>query len=248
MRAREPSRVFLECWSPDAGVSLRVTFAELSEMMIAAALWLRDGVGIGAGESVALLAGNSVAYLSVSFGAMAIGAVSLNLNWRQPADVTEALLGSLKPALLVASAEHRAVASRCHRATGVRMALLETICCVEQGSLPFRPPPADEAEAVRSQVRSLSPSAVAAVFFTGGTTGVPKAVPHTHAGLHWLCKGLLAMCPGPFEAATEEAGALALMPYYHVMGFVASTLFCFVAGCRAYVLAGAAHTQARRQP
>lgn len=60
----------------------------------------------------------------------------------------------------------------------------------------------------------------AAVFFTGGTTGTPKAVPHTHASLLWVADRQLAFTPEPFsEGAGERAGTVCFTPYFHVMGF-----------------------------
>lgn len=73
--------------------------------------------------------------------------------------------------------------------------------------LPLRPP-------------QISPSMPAAVFFTGGTTGTPKAVPHTHASLLWVADRQLAFTPEPFsEGAGERAGTVCFTPYFHVMGF-----------------------------
>ena len=70
------------------------------DCMLSAALWLRDGMGIVNGDYVAMLAGNSLAYLAISFGAMCNGAVSINLNWRNPEETSKRLVSNLKPALL----------------------------------------------------------------------------------------------------------------------------------------------------
>ena len=49
---------------------LLAELAELRDVVVAAALFLQDGMGVAAEEHVALLAGNSVAYVALSIGAM----------------------------------------------------------------------------------------------------------------------------------------------------------------------------------
>ena len=79
---QSPTKIFLEVWSPARGLAQSISYGALVDCMLAAALWLRDGIGLTEGECCALLAPNSVAYLSFSLGAMSLGAVSINLNWR----------------------------------------------------------------------------------------------------------------------------------------------------------------------
>ena len=47
--ARTPHRSFVEVWSPARGVARRVSYGELAECMLAAGLWLRDGIGMAPG-------------------------------------------------------------------------------------------------------------------------------------------------------------------------------------------------------
>ena len=113
-RARsKQSRAFVELWSSSEKDSVfSVSYAELADAMIAAAVWLRDGPSqVRADDYIALLAHNSVAYLALSLGAMSLGAVSVNLNWRQSAEITAQLLAGLQPRLLLASSHFREQAS-----------------------------------------------------------------------------------------------------------------------------------------
>ena len=84
---------------------------------------------------------------------------------------------------------------------------------------------------------ACTPDAVCAVFFTGGTTGSPKAVPHTHRALLWLAAALQAEHPAPVADDVRHAGTLCLAPYFHVMGFVANLVFNLHCRCRASLLA-----------
>ena len=233
-----PDAVALLIWAPSQ-VAGQLSYADIVRSMLAAAAWLQEEVGLREGAVLPILAENSASYLALSLGGMSLGATALHLNWRQPAAVNANLLRSLEAVLLVASPHMQ------HDATELAADAPNVCLHVRDPAQRWAALSTAAAAALAKSARAVPLDATAAIFLTGGTTGRPKAVPHTHAGLRWLCDGLLAMCPAPFEPA-EEAGALALMPYYHVMGFVASTLFCFLAGCRAYVLADAGNTQARQ--
>ena len=97
-----PDKPFLEVWDERSdAVVHRVTAAELASHVLSVAVWL--GHDVAPGARVALLAHNSVAYLSLSFGTMALGATAVHLNWRQPLATNRELLLGLRPCLLAAS-------------------------------------------------------------------------------------------------------------------------------------------------
>lgn len=85
------------------------------------------------------------------------------------------------------------------------------------------PSPATPAEAV-------DPDAVAALFYTSGTTGLPKGVELTHRG---LLGSLTAGAAWP--AALRRDEAVVALPMAHIMGFVVA-LGLAGAGIPAYVL------------
>ena len=80
---------------------------------------------------------------------------------------------------------------------------------------------------------------VAVVFFTSGSTGKPKAIPHTHRSLLYFARAYTTTLPEVFDAATPVAewGSVSFAPYFHVMGFVATTMMNLVQGAPAHVLA-----------
>ena len=234
---RTPTRTFVEVWSPSRGLAQSVSYGGLADCMIVAALWLRDGIGLSAGEYIAMLAPNSIAYLSFSLGAMCIGATSINLNWRNPPEVNERLLADLQPRIVIAGNPFRAEAAAIHTKLGLRIALLEAVCNMDCASLPFDPAPHAPSEEIKASVARLDPDVAAAVFFTGGTTGTPKAVPHSHRGLLWFADACLQTIPEGFAPSVEHAGTACFTPFFHVMGFVANFVFNLHARCRVFVLA-----------
>ena len=232
---RTPDSIFVQVWDERDGIKQTVTYAELAALVLTTAQRLREEHDVKAGDYAAMLAHNSVTYLGVSFGVMTLGGVSLNLNYRQPVATTRQLLQGLTPRVLCCSAPFEADA----QALSAFMPSLRVVQMHELQTLPCPPLAAGEHRAAEfaGYVSRLAGASNAAVFFTGGTTGVPKAVPHTHRGLLWLAEALLRFYPEPFEPDVPHAATLCFTPFFHVMGFVANTVFNLYAGCRMFILA-----------
>jgi acyl-CoA synthetase (AMP-forming)/AMP-acid ligase II len=199
-----PSATFLEVWDErDDAIVRVVTFADLAAHMLATAALLRDEAHVTAGSRVAVLAPNSVAYICFVFGTMALGAASVHLDTRQPEATTRALLDGLHPRVLCAAEPH----ATSIRATCASLSL-QLLPIANAHEPPCQPLATAAASILAASVERLDGArTIAAVFFTGGTTGIPKAVPHTHAGLLWLCGALqrahsFALKPA-FDAAAQ---------------------------------------------
>eukprot|EP00966_Prymnesium_polylepis_P220989 5111876-Prymnesium_polylepis.1 len=122
-------RPALEAWDPTAGaVTVSLSWRELGECVVSAAVVLRAR-GLRGGDYCAFYAHDSAGYVSLSFGAMALGATSVNLNWRQPASTILAVVGDFKPRLLAASKGFRAAAAEVlSKVGGFEMLLIESVC------------------------------------------------------------------------------------------------------------------------
>jgi len=59
------------------------------------------------------------------------------------------------------------------------------------------------------------------IFFTGGTTGVPKGVNHTHSSLMSFCYSCVALWPLPLD----EERILNVAPLFHIWGFAFTLLY-----------------------
>jgi fatty-acyl-CoA synthase len=82
--------------------------------------------------------------------------------------------------------------------------------------------------------RQIAAGDVAAYFHTGGTTGTPKLVRHTHANQvyqAWVCNLMLRSSPGK--------NLLFGMPLFHVGGALTQTLATLTSGCGLVVLSPA---------
>lgn len=144
-----------------------LTFADFDQHLTAFGLALEHS-NVLAGARVALLADAGIDYLLADYGCMATGRVRVPLD---PALSSEELLAQLRDAgaqLLLFSRQYQALAEQL-RLAGVRCLALEGFAEVAEQPLAVRPAqPAD---------------ALASLNYTGGTTGLPKAVMHRHASL-----------------------------------------------------------------
>jgi acyl-CoA synthetase (AMP-forming)/AMP-acid ligase II len=133
-----PERVAIEVWDEGSGVTLRVSFKQLSDNLKSAAGFLQQVGGVGAGQSCAILSHNTVAYICVSLGLMEIGATAIHLSWRQPDAVNLQLVKELGSKLLLTSRPFAHVAKQAQHEAGVRLMLFESICPTPlESSLPF---------------------------------------------------------------------------------------------------------------
>ena len=162
--------------------------------------------GVGRGEAVAWQVPNGLAAAVLTRACWRIGAVAAPLLHSFGARDVDAALGQIDPALVV------------ELATDVisdPAALADALggAPVAPGSGPSRP------------------SDVALVLFTSGSTGVPKAVLHTHRGLSWKAT-LMAQVHGlgPADAVLMPA------PMSHISGLLNGVLVPGAAGLRSVLV------------
>ncbi|MEB0204373.1 class I adenylate-forming enzyme family protein [Pseudomonas sp. CCC3.1] len=144
-----------------------LTFAELNHALDDFGAGLEE-LGVGKGERVALLADTSLDYLLADYGCMAHGRVRVPLD---PSLAPSELLAQIKDAgarvLLFGTGHSRVAATLIEQ--GVVCLALDEVRVQRPADAPAR-----DAQA-RTGLASLN--------YTGGTTGAPKAVMHTHASL-----------------------------------------------------------------
>ncbi|MBX8493745.1 class I adenylate-forming enzyme family protein [Pseudomonas cichorii] len=144
-----------------------LSFLELDRALTAFGQVL-DRLDIAPGARVALLADASIDYLIADYGCMANGRVRVPLD---PALAPDELLAQLRDAgavLLLFSEQYAAVAEGLTLA-GIACRALDSV--IETAPADIQPRAAQPAQALAS------------LNYTGGTTGVPKAVMHRHASL-----------------------------------------------------------------
>jgi acyl-CoA synthetase (AMP-forming)/AMP-acid ligase II len=206
-----------------------LTFAELDARANRMANVLA-GLGVGAGDRVALLFNNDLRFLETLFGAMRLGAVAVPLNIRMGDEALRYVAEDSEAHVLVASA---ALAER-GRALASRIPAIKEL--IADG------PAAEDVLAYEPALASASPTLPrrATAFdevcmqpYTSGSTGKPKGVLLTHGGQIWntdiMRKALMA---------DDTERALIAVPLYHKNAMVGAVKPFLIAGGSLVILPG----------
>ncbi|MET9325467.1 AMP-binding protein [Tsukamurella sp. NPDC003166] len=178
------------------GDPVRLTYRELdaAAAVTAAGLVAR---GIGSGDRVVLQLPNTVEYVSVLFGLFRIGAVPVfALPAHRRSELTHFVLTSGAKALVTAASinrfDHRGLAAEVAAETGVRAFVVD--------DEPFGAGNADgtpvtvAGSAASGTPVTVEPESLAFLQLSGGTTGVPKLIPRTHADYLYSVRESARIC------------------------------------------------------
>ncbi|MFW6063884.1 MAG: acyl-CoA synthetase, partial [Chloroflexota bacterium] len=172
----------------DAGKSpaRRLTYAELNERANRLANWLKEEAGVSFGARVAILARDGVEHLDTFFACSKLGAIHTALNWRLHWRELANILAHTSPTVLIYSDDFRgAVESICDDDGGHSLThLLHLDGDGIAGSRRFEAALSSASAAPVSE-EAVNKETVAALIFTGGTTGLPKAAQISHRMIAW---------------------------------------------------------------
>jgi long-chain acyl-CoA synthetase len=199
--------------SPDkaALVSLErtVSWAEFKDRVARLAAAFRE-LGVAPGERVAMLAGNSDRYVEYYFATLWAGAVMVPVNTRWTTQEIAACLNDAAAVLLLVDVEHCVGADELReQCPALRQVLLAA--AVDEHGL----------TSTETLIRTTAPVTdaarhgddLAALFYTGGTTGRAKGVMLSHANL--MANSMTAMANMNISGATTH---LHVSPMFHVAG------------------------------
>jgi len=211
-----------ELYSPDklafidAGKSpeWRLTFRDANRRTNKLANWLRSQ-GIGKGDRVAILAKDGYEHLDLFFACSKIGAVHTALNWRSHWRELLEIFQYTNPKILIFSDDFKDGVA--NLITNYQLPILHLDGDGLPSSLHFE-----------STLQSASDSAVtcedleaedtAALIFTGGTTGLPKAAQVSHRMIAWNTLNTV------IHDVTHNDVYLNVFPMFHTGGLFVYTL------------------------
>ena len=156
----------------DYSTRLETTFAQWNERANRTANYLRT-LGVAKGDRVAVYASNRAEYLDLFWAAPKIGAILQNLNWRLTVHELEDIVESGAPTVFVYSEDWRPQAEELKPSfTSVKHIIAMTNPGPGEGDLSDR----DSMSTKLDDVPELTPDDPWGIYYTGGTTGLPKGV------------------------------------------------------------------------
>ncbi len=207
----------------EAATGARYTYAELNARANRLANALRAACGVGAGDRVAILAHNGIAFVDLLFGLAKIGAIFAPLNWRLTGRELAYIVGDCAPRVLIVGQECLATYKDLESLIDVpvvisldaaidRAARYDDMLAGASSDEPERPPLAED-----------SPYAI---LYTSGTTGRPKGAVLPHRQILWNAINTVISW-----GLTEHDVAPVLTPLFHAGGlFVFLTPLFYVGG------------------
>jgi long-chain acyl-CoA synthetase len=181
-----------------------LTYARLNQTANRVATALVD-LKIRPGDHIGLYAPNSDDWIAFYFGALKAGAVPVTLSYQLSKDELTLLLNHSRPRMIFTAAEKLDSLEELRVSAG----LVKIICpegdldmkqLTERGSASFKALDRDRED-------------VAAILYTGGTTGTPKGVMLSHENINTAIHTVVFN-----EHSTHEDRALCFLPFNHVFG------------------------------
>ncbi len=214
-----------------------LTWAGLNARVDAAAAALA-AADVASGDRVAILMGNRTEYFELYFACSRIGAIAVPLNYRLTPGEGSKILGHADPSLLVCDTKHRASAAAMLRSLGRP----QLAWCVEDPRSTEEPaadamsmPIITYEQALSSAPKRAPPHQgtdrdTFAIFYTSGTTGLPKGAMVSHLNLEMNGYNQLVA-----DASRPDDVNLVATPVYH-MGAVFMAVTYMMLGCTQVIL------------
>ncbi|MDZ7266579.1 MAG: long-chain fatty acid--CoA ligase [candidate division KSB1 bacterium] len=192
----------------DRASGRQLTFAEWNAQANRTANFLR-ALGVQPGDRVSVYASNCPAYLDLLFACGKIGAILHNLNWRLTVFELRVLLAEAEAKVLCYSPEWRLQVEELRPALGNT-----TIVALGE------PAAGERGFHEREQYADILPDPAQlhsddawAIFYTGGTTGLPKGAVLTHGNMTWNSINTVTS----WGLTAADCAALQL-PLFHIGG------------------------------
>ncbi len=199
----------------------RLTFRQMNARANRLANWLREAAGVGKGDRVAILAHDGVEHLDTFFACGKLGAIHTALNWRLHPQELAGIVAATTPTVLIFSAglAEKVVALQAlvHDRPEAIAHYLHLDGASVGGSAHFETA-LQAAPDTPVTTDDLEAEDIAALIFTGGTTGLPKAAQVSHRMIAWNTLNTV------IHDVTHDDVFLNVFPMFHTGGLFVYTL------------------------
>ncbi|MEJ2709997.1 MAG: long-chain fatty acid--CoA ligase [Anaerolineales bacterium] len=199
----------------------RLTYRQMNQRANRLANWLQQSAGIEKGERVAILARDGVEHLDVFFACSKLGAIHTALNWRLHWQELVAIMHDTTPKVLVYSHDFVENVGALKKALQGTPQQIQHYLHLEGQGVPG-------SQHFESLLQSSPDTPVvcetvdkedtAALIFTGGTTGLPKAAQVSHRMIGWNTLNTV------IHDLTHNDIYLNVFPMFHTGGLFVYTL------------------------
>ena len=211
----------------DRAKGTQTTYAQWNERANRTARFLQQ-LGVGRGDRVAVYASNCAEYLDLFWAAPKIGAVLQNLNWRLTVHELQGIVASGGPKVFIYGEAWREQVRQLKRSF-TTVGHVVAIGDPDPGELGLA-----ERDAMSAQLEALPALTLDdpwGIYYTGGTTGLPKGAVLTHGNITWnsvntvTSWGLHAGHSAPLQLPFFHIGGpnIFMAPLVHVGG---TTILC----------------------
>jgi fatty-acyl-CoA synthase len=198
----------------------RLTYRQMNERADRLANALR-AVGVGKGDRVAILARDGVEHLDTFFACGKLGAIHTALNWRLHWREVAGIIEHTTPKALIYSDDFAASVAEVQSAVRGLPCEIGTYIHIEGQGVPgsrhfetlLHSSPADPLT-----TETLEAEDIAALIFTGGTTGLPKAAQVSHRMIAWNTLNTV------IHDVTHNDIYLNVFPMFHTGGLLVYTV------------------------
>ncbi len=257
--ARHAKQIAFTTCMPN-GMHGSLTYAQVAQHSDAFAVYLREIAGLAAGARVAVQTPNSLAYPVVAFGVLKAGCVLVNTNpLYTPTEMEHQFKDSGAEALVIVDMFANNLAQILQH-TGITRVIVAQVpqffsaiprgvirlvmkfwnktlpkitvphvrleAALVEGAAAMQSKPID----ITAYTRDQGADSLAALQYTGGTTGVSKGAMLTHGNLLSNLDQALAMGRSHIEDGKEVV--LTALPLYHIFAFTFNLLCFYTSGAR----------------
>jgi len=215
-----------EIYSPDklaiidAGKdpALRLTYRQWNRRVNRLANWLKDEVGVGYRDRVAILARDGAEHLDLIYACGKLGAIHTALNWRLHWRELVALIEDTTPRALFYSDDFKETVAQVEaEIRGTSQAIGHYLHLEGEGiagSLDYEATIAASPDTPVTY-EALDKEDIACLIFTGGTTGLPKGAMISHRQICWNVLNTV------IHDLTHDDVYLCVFPLFHAGGLFA---------------------------